>query len=149
MTGRQAQRTRSSYASLVGSRRQKHLVLILAREVASNLATPALIADEEGRLVFYNEAAEAVIGRPFAEAGEVPLDEWTASFDPRTIDGAEPLPADRRPASIALSERRPAHERFRIRSRDDVEREVSATALPLFAHADEFVGIIAFAWRER
>ena len=131
------------------SRRQKHLVLILAREVASNLATPALIADDEGRLVYYNEAAEAVLGRPFAEAGEVPLDEWTASFDPRTIDGAEPLPEHRRPASIALAERRPAHERFRIRSRDGVEREVSATALPLFAHADEFVGIIAFAWRER
>jgi PAS domain-containing protein len=130
-------------------RRHKHIVLILAREVASNLATPALIADEEGRLVFYNEAAEAVIGRPFAEAGEMQLDEWTASFDPRTLDDAEPLPADRTPGRIALAERHPAHERFRIRSRDGVEREVSATALPLFAHADEFVGIIAFAWREQ
>jgi PAS domain-containing protein len=133
----------------VNDRRQKHLVLILAREVASNLATPALIADEEGRLVFYNEAAELVIGRPFAEAGEVSLDEWTASFDPRTLDDAEPLPPRRTPGRIALDERRPAHERFRIRSRDGVEREVSATALPLFAHADEFVGIIAFAWREQ
>ena len=127
----------------------KHLVLILAREVASNLATPALIADAEGRLVFYNEAAEEVIGRTFAEAGEMPLDEWTASFDPRTLDDAEPLPAQRTPSRIALDERRPAHERLRIRSRDGVERQVSATALPLFAHADEFVGIIAFVWREQ
>jgi PAS domain-containing protein len=133
----------------MAGRRHKHIVLILAREVASNLATPALIADEEGRLVFYNEAAEAVLGRPFAEAGEVPLDEWTATFDPRTLEDAKPLPAHRRPATIALTERRPAHERFRIRSRDGVEREVSATALPLFAHADEFVGIIAFAWRDQ
>jgi PAS domain S-box-containing protein len=133
----------------VNERRQKHLVLILAREVASNLATPALIADAEGRLVFYNEAAEEVIGRTFAEAGEMRLDEWTASFDPRSLDDAEPLPARRTPGRIALDERRPAHERFRIRSRDGVEREVSATALPLFAHADEFVGIIAFAWREQ
>ena len=68
-------------------------MLILAREVASNLATPTLIADAEGRLVFYNEAAEAVIGRTFAEAGEMRLDEWTASFDPRTLDDAKPLPA--------------------------------------------------------
>jgi PAS domain-containing protein len=133
----------------VNDRRQKHLVLILAREVASNLATPALIADAEGRLVFYNEAAEEVIGRTFAEAGEMLLDEWTASFDPRTLDDAESLPVRRTPGRIALDERRPAHERFRIRSRDGVEREVSATALPLFAHADEFVGIIAFAWREQ
>jgi PAS domain-containing protein len=133
----------------VEDRRHKHIVMILAREVASNLATPALIADEEGRLVFYNEAAESLIGHPFAEAGEMALDEWAASFDPRTIEDAEPLPEHRRPASIALVERRPAHERFLIRSRDGVEREVSATALPLFAHADEFVGIIAFAWREQ
>jgi PAS domain-containing protein len=133
----------------VGDRRQKHLVLILAREVASNLATPALIADEEGRLVFYNEAAEAVMGRPFAEAGEVSIDELSASFDPRTLDGEEPLPVRRRPTRIALEARRPAHERVRVTGRDGVEREVSVTALPLFAHADEFIGIVAFFWREQ
>ena len=32
-------------------RRYKHLVLILAREFASNLATPTLIADDQGTLV--------------------------------------------------------------------------------------------------
>ena len=141
-------RAQEEYLSGMEARRQKHLVLILAREVASNLATPTFIADGEGKLVFYNEAAEAVIGNPFAEAGEMPLDEWVASFEPRTLEGEE-LPARSKPATIALNERRPAHERLRIRSRDGVEREVSATALPLFAHADEFVGIIAFVWREQ
>ena len=127
-------------------RRPKHLVLILAREFASNLATPMLIADDRGTLVYYNEAAEAVIGTPFAEAGELELDEWTTSFDPRTHD-AEPLPAERRPARIALDERRASHERFVITSRDGVDREVSVTAFPLFAQADEFVGIVAIFWR--
>lgn len=127
--------------------RQKHLVLILARELVSNLATPTLLADDQGLLVFFNEAAEAVFGRTFAEAGEMPLDEWTAKFAPRTLD-AEPLPLAERPAGIALFERRPAHERMRITSIDGVEREVSVTALPLFAHADEFVGVITVFWRE-
>ena len=129
-------------------RRHKHLVLILAREFASNLATPTLIADERGQLVFYNEAAEAVIGRPFADAGEMPLDEWTSSFDPRRPDTQEPVPAERRPARIAFDQRRAAHESFRITSRDGVERDVAVTAFPLFAHADEFVGIVAIFWRE-
>ncbi len=129
------------------TRRHKHLVLILAREFASNLATPTLIADDRGRLIFYNEAAEEVIGRTFAEAGEMPLDEWTASFEPRTADD-EPLPPERRPARMAFDERRAAHERFWITSRDGVEREVAVTAFPLFAHADEFVGIVAIFWRE-
>jgi PAS domain S-box-containing protein len=125
----------------------KHLALILARQFASNLATPTLIADNRGQLIFYNEAAEELIGRTFAEAGEMPLDEWTASFQPRTAD-EEPLPPERRPARMAFDERRAAHERFWITSRDGVEREVAVTAFPLFAHADEFVGIVAIFWRE-
>ena len=127
--------------------RQKHLVLILAREFASNLATPTLIADEHGSLVFYNEAAEAVIGRPFLGAGEMLLDEFTASFDPRTRD-AEPLPPERRATRIALTQRRAAHEHYLITSRDGVERQVSVSALPLFAGRDEFIGIVAIFWRE-
>lgn len=128
-------------------RRQKHLILIVARELASNLATPTLIADADGTLVFYNEAAEEIAGRPFAEAGEMPVDEWTASFEPRTPTG-EPLPADDRPTRIALDERRPTHQTFRVTSADGAERSVAVTAFPLFAHSEEFVGILAIFWRE-
>jgi PAS domain S-box-containing protein len=131
----------------VDRRRPKHLVLILAREFASNLATPMLIADADGTLVFYNDAAEDVVGRPFSEVGELPLDQWTSSFEPRTHDD-EPLPADRRPARIALDERRAVHQQFVITSRDGAERQVGVTAFPLFAQADEFVGIVAIFWRE-
>jgi PAS domain-containing protein len=106
-----------------------------------------LIADAEGTLVFYNEAAEEIVGRPFAEAGEMPVDEWTASFDPRTPTG-EPLPADHRPTRIVLDERRPTHQAFRVTSADGAERSVAVTALPLFAHSEEFVGILAIFWRE-
>jgi PAS domain-containing protein len=126
--------------------RQKHLVLILAREFASNLATPTLVADHEGRLVFYNEAAEAVVGRRFAETGEIDLEEWLALFSPRDRDSA-PLPPERRPTRIALDERRAAHSRYRVTSADGVDREIEVTAFPLFAHADEFVGVVAIFWR--
>jgi PAS domain-containing protein len=120
----------------VETRQAKHLVLILAREFASNLATPTLVADERGQIVFYNDAA-----------ADVPLDEWVESFSVRTSD-LELAPRDTRPTRIALDERRPAHERFRITSRDGVERDVSVTAIPLFAHADEFVGMVAVFWRD-
>jgi PAS domain-containing protein len=125
---------------------QKQLLLILAREFTSNLSTPSLIADADGTLVFYNEAAEAVVGKRFAETGELPLEEWLQTFEPRTTD-SKPLPAERRPAHIALVERRPAHERYLITSTDGVEREVEVTAFPLYAHTEEFVGIVAIFWR--
>jgi PAS domain-containing protein len=126
---------------------QKHLILILARELASNLATPTLIADEHGNAVFYNEAAEEVIGTPFAEMGEVGIDELAESYAPRTAEG-EPLPVEELPGRIALDERRAAHVRVWVTSRDGVDREVSVTAFPLFAHADEFVGIVVIFWRD-
>lgn len=126
---------------------QKHLILILARELASNLATPTLVADERGQVVFYNEAAEPVLGGPFAEMGEVHIDDLAASFAPRTGEG-ESLDVEELPGRVALDERRAAHVRVWITSRDGVEREVSVTALPLFAHADEFVGVVVIFWRE-
>jgi PAS domain-containing protein len=127
--------------------RQKHLVLILAREFASNLATPTLITDDRGWLVFYNEAAEEILERPFSDAGEMPLEEWLGPFSPRTLE-SEPLPLERLPTGIALYERRASHERFTITSVDGVERNVAVTAFPLFAHTDELVGIVTIWWRE-
>ena len=130
----------------MSTQQQKQLVLILARAFASNLSTPTLLADARGYLIFYNEAAEGVVGRRFSETGEMPLDDWIAAFEPRTST-ADPLPADRRPARIALDERRPAHLSYVVTSTDGVDREIEVIALPLFAHTEEFVGIIVIFWR--
>ena len=125
----------------------KHLVLILAREFASNLATPTLIADADGQLVFFNEAAEQVVGRTFAEAGEMPLEELAASVAPRTNE-AEAMPPEQRPTRIALDKRRASHEEMWITGQDGVDRHLAVTAFPLFAHSDEFVGVVAIFWPE-
>ena len=47
--------------------RQKSIVLILSRELSSKLATAANVTDERGELVYFNEAAEELLGRQFAE----------------------------------------------------------------------------------
>lgn len=127
------------------SGRQKHLVLILAREFASKLATPMFVADETGRLVFYNEPAEVLLGRSFAETGEISADEWTSLFAPETPDG-DPIPFEQRPSGIAFTERRPAHGTLWVTGRDGRRREISATAFPLFARAQELIGVISIFW---
>jgi PAS domain-containing protein len=126
--------------------RQKHLVLILAREFAANLSTPTLVADDRGHLVYYNEAAEAVVGRRFSEVGELPLDDWLAAFEAKSLT-SEPIPPDRRPARIAFDQRRASHLRYVVTSADGFDREIEATAFPLFAHTEDFVGIVAIFWR--
>jgi PAS domain-containing protein len=127
--------------------RQKHLVLILAREFASNLSTPTLVTDADGNLVFYNEAAEDVLGRRFSEVDEMALDDWLAGFEPRTL-ASEPLPPEHRPGRIALDQQRPSHLRYLVTSADGAEREIEVTAFPLFAHTDEFVGVVVIFWRD-
>ena len=103
------------------------------------------ITDERGRLVYFNEAAESIIGTTFAEAGEMPFEVWSSKAAPRTHEG-ELLPPERRPAAVALNERRAAHECMTVTGLDGVEREIAVTAFPLFAHADEFVGMVAIFW---
>ena len=65
----------------------KHLVLILAREFASNLATPLAVIDETGRLLFFNEPAGRIIGSTPAELGELTEEEWRARFSAEHPDG--------------------------------------------------------------
>ena len=139
-----------TYASRVATApsRQKHLVMILARELVSNLATPTIIIDDRGWLVYLNEAAEEILQVSFAETGEMPIEEFSTRYAPRSPEGGEETPLEERPAGIALYQRRPAHERLKVTSADGVEREIGITAIPLFAHKDEFVGVVNFWWRE-
>jgi hypothetical protein len=125
---------------------QKNLILIIAREFASLLATPTFVADAAGDLVFYNEAAEDVLGRAYSEAGAMPAREWAEMFQVHDLAG-EPVPLERNPAGIALLEQRPAHGPLRITGLDGIQRELEVTAFPLFAHADELVGMIAIFWQ--
>jgi PAS domain-containing protein len=130
---------------MVEMRRQKNLVLILARQFASMLATPTFVADADGNLVFYNEPAEQLLGRTFAEAGEVKAEEWASLYKVEELDGT-PIPLERNPGGIALLERRPAHSHLRITGLDGVRREIQATAFPLMSTPDDLVGMVAIFW---
>jgi PAS domain-containing protein len=129
----------------VQQRRQKNVVLILAREFASKLATPTFLNDAAGTLIYYNEPAEAIIGRSFAEAGEMPADQWSSMFEVERLDGS-PMPLEEIPGGIALMERRPAHNSLRMTGLDGVPHELSVTAFPLLTHKDELVGVVNIFW---
>ena len=125
---------------------QKHLTLIIARELASQLANATFIADAQGRLVFYNEAAEEILGRTFAEAGSMAAEGWTSQFRLEELDGTA-MALERMPAGIALLERRPAHGKLWMTGLDGQRRLLAVTAVPLFASETEVVGMIALFWQ--
>jgi PAS domain-containing protein len=125
--------------------RQKSIVLILSRELSSKLATAAFVTDERGDLVYFNEAAEELLGRQFAETAALAADEWGDLFSVQSLDGT-PVPFEQMPAGIALLERRPVHGEMCITGSDGVRRRIAVTALPLFAHAEELVGVLSVFW---
>jgi PAS domain S-box-containing protein len=127
--------------------KQRNLVLILARDLADKLASAVFVVDEEGTLAYFNEAAGEILGKSFAELGSMPMDEWVNAFRPRDLDGRE-LPPEEVPIVIALRERRPVHRQVQIESMDGELRGISATALPLFARSQDFVGACAIFWEE-
>lgn len=124
---------------------QQNLVLILARELADKLATAMFLVDPDGKLVYFNERAGEILGESFSSVGRMDITDWTEGFEPQELDG-RPLPPEKLPLAAALIRQEPAHRSFRIRGRDGSERAIAATAFPLFAHPDEFVGAAAIFW---
>lgn len=123
---------------------QKPLELILARNLLTSISTPAFLVDSEAAVVFYNEAAAALLGRPFEEVGRLTAEEWTASFGPLARDGT-PLEVDRIAVTAAIREGRPAHGEFRIRSADGV-RDIEASAFPIVASPEGSSGAMILFW---
>jgi PAS domain-containing protein len=123
----------------------KPLTLILARELASNLATPMTLIDARGVLVFYNDAAAMLIGKTFAEMGEIPAEEFGAVLQFKTPEG-EPLRRRDTPSGIAFMERRPSHRTLAATGYDGVRRLVHATAYPLFGTNGEMHGVVSVFW---
>ena len=125
--------------------KQKHLVLILAREFAAHIASPFFLVDAEGTLVYYNERAEKILGLRFAEAGELSAEEWGAKWKPEDLEHGR-IPLAELPLAVAMLRKRPAHRPLRITGSDGVQRIIEITAFPLFPKEDEFVGAIAIFW---
>jgi PAS domain S-box-containing protein len=109
---------------------QKPLELILARNLLSSLSTPAFLVDEEGVLVFYNEAAGELLGKRFEEIGQMGPDEWGSAFGPLDEDG-KPIPLEELPLTIALRKGRPAHANFMITSLDGSRHNIEVSATPI------------------
>ncbi|HEX5579572.1 MAG TPA: PAS domain-containing protein [Candidatus Limnocylindria bacterium] len=118
--------------------------LILVRHLASTLSIPTFLVDDEGTLVFYNEAAEPLLGRRFDEAGEMAFEAWTSVYRVRDKTGRL-VRSDEIPLVRALRERRPVHVRIDITGLDGMPRTLEVTAFPLVGQGKR-LGAVALFW---
>jgi PAS domain-containing protein len=122
---------------------QQPLDLILARNLMTVLETPAFLVDNEGAMVFFNEAAGHLLGKRFEEIGRLNREEWN-QIGPVDAQG-NPVADQKMPLAVALREGRPAHGRFYICTDQDNIVEVETSAVPLVSGGD-FHGAMVVFW---
>lgn len=127
---------------------QYEIEIILARQLASYLAMPVVLADPGGKLLYYNEPAEAILGMRFEEVGAVPVERWVREFLPVDEEGT-PIEPDDLPLVRALKRAQPAHADFSIRGHDGATRRIEVTSFPLIGQAGRPLGAIAIFWEVR
>lgn len=124
---------------------QHPIEIILARQWASTMSHPIWITDDVGNLLFYNVAAEAVLGVRFDEAGEMPAEQLDQLFETASLDGS-PMPAEELPLLKALTHWTPSHGPLRIRGHDRIWRNIEVTAIPLIGEGERRLGALAMFW---
>ena len=123
----------------------RSLPLILARELAANLATPMFLIDAEGYLVYYNEAAELMLGKTHAELGVVAANEFGTMLQLADLDET-PLRRRDSPAGVAFILREPAHRTLLATTLDGRREKFECTAYPLFGRSDDMHGVLTVFW---
>jgi PAS domain S-box-containing protein len=121
------------------------LPLILARELSANVATPFLVIDGEGTLVYFNERAERIVGATPSELGAMPEEEWRTRFQVERPDGT-PVPSEETPSARARRERRPVHDTLVYTWGDGRRTTLSVTATPLLGQKEELIGVFLLFW---
>jgi PAS domain-containing protein len=125
---------------------QQPVETILVRQLADYLSVPVIVFDPARTAIFYNEPAERLLGVRFDETGRVSPEEAERLIE-LSDDRAAPFEDARRPAAIALEERRPTHARYWVRRRSDgVRLQVEVTAFPLIGQGDALLGAVVMFW---
>jgi len=122
--------------------------IILNRQLADCLSLPVFITDTAGDLIFYNEAAEKILGRRFEETGEMPKEKWATAFKPLDDEG-KPLPPEELPLVRTLRDVYPYHKSLRIESLNGVIHDISVTSYPIISRCGSFLGAVAIFWKRR
>ena len=123
----------------------KSIQLILARQLASCIATPILLVDAQNALIYYNEPAEAIFNQRFDETGEMPAEEWTTRF--AAVDDRPQSHSTRRSTHDAGARRGcPISQTMWLRASNGDWQHLRITAIPLIGEKGLLLGAMSIFW---
>jgi PAS domain-containing protein len=120
--------------------------LILGRQLADHLSIPVFLVDTKGTLLFFNDAAEDLLGLRYEETGALPADEWSMLFKPQDEHG-KLLLLDELPLVKTLKQKTPEHGAFWIIGLDGKQHKISVTSFPIIGRPNRFLGAMALFWK--
>ncbi len=144
--GKTRNRWKNAGESMSAPRSQKPLELILARNLLTSLSTPAFLLDYDAAVVFYNEAAAALLGRSFEDAGRMEAEQWTRAFGP--FEAGRQPGRGRHPGDDRGDPRRPprARDASTIRTAGGETQPIEASAFPIVASEQGSSGAMILFW---
>ena len=86
-----------------------------------------------------------MIGQPFVEGAGMKMQDWMVRRRPLDEDGNE-IGVESLPIGMTMLKREPAHGVARFRREDGAYFRFENVTFPLFAHTEDFVGVMAMAW---
>ncbi len=122
--------------------------VILNRQLADCLAIPVFITDRKGRLIYYNEPAEKILGKRYDETGEMPTTAWATIFKPMD-ENKVPLSLEDLPLVKTLRNCKPYHLTFWIESLTGELEKIAVTSYPIIGRSAAFLGAVALFWEAK
>ncbi len=122
--------------------------IILSRQLADCLSIPVFLTDPVGNLLFYNEPAEALLGKRYEETGKMSVEDWSTLFNPMDKDG-NPISPEELPLVKTLTHHYPSHGEFWIKSLKGEINKISVTSYPVIGRPDRFLGAVAIFWKSK
>ena len=123
----------------------KPIQMILARQLASSLATPIFLMDAEGTVIYFNEGAEILLNERFEETGEIPADEY-AKLVEVTDETRRPIPPEKWPTRVARMQRQPVSRTIWTRNRNSEWRHLQVTVIPIVGEGGALHGVMNIFW---
>ncbi len=119
--------------------------MILARNLLTSVLTPGFLVGADASLLFFNEAAAALLGRAFEDVGRMTAEEWSTAFGPLDPED-RPTGVDRLSTTEAIEARRPAHGQFRVRRPNGEATPIEASTFPIVGAGGEASGAMILFW---
>ncbi len=116
---------------------------ILARQLGEYLSTPLALIDHDGKMIYYNESAEHILGKKFNESGEIESREWDDRFYANEEKNQNIKILDL-PFIQVLSVRHIMQGEYWMRNFEEINQKVLIVSVPLVGLAQRELGALIY-----